>query len=205
MEFEFFLERQIWGQLWGFTNPHPPDWIKAVLFVLSKIGLILISQNVMTETVTEFCSGDFAVWEAPASLKQSNEVILHIELKQSYCEILESVPAVFAKLSDDLEIFVSQSLSASAVPLLETDNTSPVCRYFFEKWPILMACIWTNHDLLAAFWDKILMFHMGTTDSIQRSTAWREMMVHSASSIALLLALFDVALFTEREKPSWID
>ena len=25
MEFKFFLERQNWGQLWGFTNPHPQD------------------------------------------------------------------------------------------------------------------------------------------------------------------------------------
>ena len=63
--------------------------------VLSKIGLVLILQNVMNK----FCICDFAVWEAPASLKLSIEVILQIELKQSYCEILESVPAVFAKLS----------------------------------------------------------------------------------------------------------
>ena len=69
--------------------------IKVVLFVLSTIGLILISQNVMAE----FFSSDFAVWEAPASLKWSIEVILRIELKQSYCEILESVPAAFGKLS----------------------------------------------------------------------------------------------------------
>ena len=34
-----------------------------------------------------------------ALLKQSIEVIHHIELKQSYCEIWESVPAVFGKLS----------------------------------------------------------------------------------------------------------
>ena len=41
---------------------------------------------------------NFAVWDAPAALKQCIEVILSIEQKQSYCEILESVPAVFAKL-----------------------------------------------------------------------------------------------------------
>ena len=63
--------------------------------VLSKIGLVLILQNVMNK----FCICDFAVWEAPASLKLSIEVILCIKLKQSYCEILESVPAVFGKLS----------------------------------------------------------------------------------------------------------
>ena len=37
----------------------------------------------------------------------------------------------------------------------------------------------------------------------KRSTARRAVMVHSARSIALLLASFDVALPSEREKPSW--
>ena len=36
----------------------------------------------------------------------------------------------------------------------------------------------------------------------KRSTAQRAVMVHSARSIALLLASFDVALPSEREKPS---
>ena len=39
----------------------------------------------------------------------------------------------------------------------------------------------------------------------KRSTALRTAMVHSARSIALLLASFDVVLPSEREKPSWID
>ena len=52
-------------------------------------------QNVMAY----FCSNDFAVWQVHAVLKQSIEVILSILLKQSHCENLESVPAVFAKLS----------------------------------------------------------------------------------------------------------
>ena len=46
-----------------------------------------------------FCSYDFAVWQAHAFLKQSIEVILSIELKQSYCENLESVSAVLSKIS----------------------------------------------------------------------------------------------------------
>ena len=37
--------------------------------------------------------------EAPASLKRCIKVIFCIELKYSYCKILESVPAVFAMLS----------------------------------------------------------------------------------------------------------
>ena len=39
----------------------------------------------------------------------------------------------------------------------------------------------------------------------KRSTARRAVMVHSAHSIARLLASFHVALPSEREKPSWID
>ena len=39
----------------------------------------------------------------------------------------------------------------------------------------------------------------------KRSTARRAAMVHCARRIALLLASFDVALPSEREKPSWID
>ena len=53
-----------------------------------------------------FCSCDFAVWEVAASLI-CTEVILHIELKQSYSETLESVPAVFAKLSWKCHLFLS--------------------------------------------------------------------------------------------------
>ena len=44
---------------------------------------------------------------SPASPKQCIEVVLHIALKQSYCEILESVPAVFAKLSWNFHLSLS--------------------------------------------------------------------------------------------------
>ena len=53
------------------------------------------------------------------------EVILRIELKQSYCEILE-----LQYLQIYLEIFISHL--AAAVPLLETDNILPVCRYIID-------------------------------------------------------------------------
>ena len=50
---------------------------------------------------------NFSVWVAPASLERCIEVILRIELKQSYCENLESVPAVFAKLSWNFHLSLS--------------------------------------------------------------------------------------------------
>ena len=43
--------------------------------------------------MANFCSCNFAVREAHASLARCIECILRIELKQSYCENLESVPA----------------------------------------------------------------------------------------------------------------
>ena len=112
-----------------------------------------------------FCSGDFAVWEAPASLQRCIEVILHIELKQGYCEIWSpDLPQYFEKY---LEIFIRHL--AAAMPLLETDNISPVCRYIIEMWvmwPVLMARTWKNRFLLAAFWDnlKISIFHLDQTE-----------------------------------------
>ena len=54
-----------------------------------------------------FCSCDFAVWEAPGSLNQFIDVILRIERKQNYYENLESVPAAFAKLSWNFQLSLS--------------------------------------------------------------------------------------------------
>ena len=106
-----------------------------------------------------FCSGDFSVWEAPASLKWCIEVIRHIELKQRYCEIFESVPAVFAKFSRKFCCHL-----VAAVPLLDSDNILQFCRYIIDIWPVLMACTWKKRVLLAAFWDKISIFHLGQTE-----------------------------------------
>ena len=50
---------------------------------------------------------------------------------------------------------------AAAVPVLPTDNISPVCRYITKIWPILMACTWKNLVLLAVFLVKISIFHLG--------------------------------------------
>ena len=105
-------------------------------------------------------------------------------------------------LQSYLEIFIRHF--ATAVPLLKTDNISPICRspicrYIIEIWPVLMAFTWKNRILLKAFWDKISIFHLDQTE--HRSAV----MVHSASRIAPLLASFDVALPSEREKPSWTD
>ena len=52
----------------------------------------------------------------------------------------------------------------AAVPLLETNNILPVCQYIIEICPVLTACTWKNRVLLAAFWDKILIFHLGQTE-----------------------------------------
>ena len=135
--------------------------IKAVLFVLSAIGLILILQNVMTE----FCSCDFAVWEAPASLKLCIEVILCTELKQGYCKILESVPAVFVKLSWNFHL----SLSGCSALAGNRQYITGLSTYYRD-----MTCFdglyRKNRVLLAALWDKISIFHLGQTEHL--SAQW---------------------------------
>ena len=54
-----------------------------------------------------------------------------------------------------------------------------------------------NRVLLAAFWDKISIFHLGQKEHSQRAV-----MVQSARRIALVLASFDGALPSARGKPS---
>ena len=138
-----------------------------------------------------FCS----VGSPPASLQLCIEVIIHIELKQGYCEIL-SPNLQF--LQSYLEIFICHL--ASAVPLLESDNISPVCRYIMRYdlfwWLVpekIGFCLQYSRTKYQYFiWAK-------------RSIARRAVMVHSARRIALLLATFEVALPSEREKPRWID
>ena len=116
------------------------------------------------------------MWEAPASLKRCIEVILCIELKQSYCEILESVPAVFAKLSWNFHPSLSNcsALAGNRQHMtgrdMTCDNIWPV-----EIWPgrdmtwsrydlLWWFCTWKNCVLLEAFWDKISIFHLGQTE-----------------------------------------
>ena len=89
--------------------------------------------------MANFADVNFLVWEATASLKQYIEVILRKGLKQSYCEILESVPAGFAKLSRNFH----PSLSGCSA-LAGNRHISLVCRYIIEIWPVLMACTWKN-------------------------------------------------------------
>ena len=102
---------------------------------------------------------DFAVWKALASLKQYVEVILCIELKQRYCEILESVPAVCAKLSWKFH----QSLCGCSALAGNRQYITGLTIYYLD-----MTCFdglhLKNCNLLAAFWDKISMFHLGQTE-----------------------------------------
>ena len=130
------------------------------------------------------------IWceKPPASLEQCTEVILSIELKQSYCENLDSVSAVFAKLSWNFHL--SLGCCSALGENLQYIRLLLLYRRFvnaIEIWPVLMpvVCTWKNGVLLAAFWGKISIFHLGQTE-------------HS-------LASFDVALPKEHEKPSWID
>ena len=109
---------------WGCFVFAPHDWVQngisrfgpttriwhccynniAAISKNNKKNLILISWSLANGC---FCSGDFAAWEAPASLQLCIEFIACLELKQSYCENLESIPAVFAKLSWNFHLSLS--------------------------------------------------------------------------------------------------
>ena len=65
-------------------------------------------------------------------------------------------------LQSYLEIFIIHL--AAAVTLLQTDSISSVYRHIFEIWPVLMAFTWKNRGLLAAFWNKISISHLGQTE-----------------------------------------
>ena len=56
-------------------------------------------------------------------------------------------------LQNYLETFVCHL--AAAVPVLETDNISPVCPYIGGIWSILMACTWKNHSACSVLGQKI--------------------------------------------------
>ena len=123
-------------------------WLKLVWFEFIRFW-----QNVMAN----FCICEFAVWEALASLKQCAEVIHSIELKQSYCEILESVPAVFATLS---WIFQQSLSSCSALAgnrqyitglsIHYPDMTCFDGLYLKKSWSAYRV-LWQNIDIFKLF------------------------------------------------------
>ena len=87
-------------------------------------NLIFISRSLMADLAAVILQCEKPLHHCSDALKSS-------WLKQGYYEILESVPAlVLQYLRSYLEIFTRHL--AAAVPLLKTDNTSPVCRYIIE-------------------------------------------------------------------------
>ena len=127
------------------------------------------------------------MWEAPASLERCIEVILRIELKQSYCENLESVPAVFAKLSWNFH------LSLCGCSALAGNQQYIAC-------------------LSIHYWDMTCFDGLNLKKSCAACSILRQNIDvsfgpngASARRILLLLASFNVALPSERENPSWID
>ena len=129
--------------------------------------------------MTEFCSCNFAVWEAPALLKQFIEVILFIELKQSW------------KFCPSLE--------------LQCPSWKPTIYHLFVDTFSRYDLFWWILPGKIAFWLQRSVTKYRYFVLAQRSTALCVVMVHSVCSIELLLASFDVALLRECEKPSWID
>ena len=68
MEFEFFLEHQIWGQRWGYSKPHPPDCIE--LFFLQtgypKCGPKTLNDILKNWRISLHILGNLYMWDIPA-------------------------------------------------------------------------------------------------------------------------------------------
>ena len=152
-------------EVWTYDSDNSTQIKCSRQFYLSLVKLVQIQflrfwQNVMAD----FCSGDFAVWEAHASLKLCIEIILLIDWAET--ELLWIFGVSTCSMSKVILKFSWWNFIrhwAAAVPLLETDTISQgrVCRYIFEIWPVLMACTWKNRVLLAVYWDKISIFDLG--------------------------------------------
>ena len=93
---------------------------------------------------------------------------------------------------------------AAAVPLLETDNISPVCRYIIEIWPVLIACTWKNRDLLAVFWNKISIFHLGQTEHRSACCDGSPCAQHRALT-SIIIILCSTTEWTRETELNWLN
>ena len=151
-------------------------------------------KNVMAD----FCSNDFAVWEAPASFE-----VIHWShpLHRAEIELLWKFGVSTCSIGKDILIFSSVTLRLQCpcwkpITWIYHKFVDILSRYALFWWLVpekIVFCLQCSGTKYRYFiWAK-------------RSTALRLAMVYSACNIALLLAPFDVTLPSEREKPSWIN
>ena len=133
--------------------------------------------------MANFCSCDFAVWDALVLLKRSIDfsLILRIELTTDLLWKLgvssNSVPAGLTKLSWNFH----RSLCGCSA-LVENRQYITGLSIYYRYIPCFDGLYLKNRVLLAALWGKISIFHMGQTE--HRSA---QVMVHFARRFAHLL------------------
>ena len=148
-----------------------------------KRYLIFFLLRFWQNAIDDSADVDFSVWEAPASLKRCIVVILRIKLKQSYCEKLESVPAVFPKLSWNFHLSLSccsalagnrqyiagLSIHSRDVALPSerknpiwvdwTIEISPSIRWVLLSWfPARMLRFWVSHHAAFCAWRPLTSY-----------------------------------------------
>ena len=134
-----------------------------------------------SNSLPDFCSGDFAVWEAPASLKLCIDAILRKE--QTYYEILGIVPAVFAKLSWNFHLSLSGCIDIAGnqqyITGLSIYYRDVTCSdgLNLKKSPSDCSVLASGTKYWPFIWAK-------------RSTARRVLMVHISTSCAYVLSLW---------------
>ena len=100
------------------------------------------------------------------------------------------------------KVILKFHLSLSGCSALAGNRQQITCLWIYYRDMISfdgLACTWKNRVLLAAFWDKISMFHLSQTKPVgaQLGALWWTLLRAAAS--------FDVTLPSERKKQSWID
>ena len=140
---------------WQSTNQVKPWYYFSGLrttFYFSESVQLTDIQAKLQNSMADFCSCDFAVREVLAFLQQCFEFILSIELKQSYCEMFDSVPAVFAKLSWNFHLSLS-CCSPLAGPTIYHRFVDILSRYALFWWLVpeniafCLQCSWTKFYL----------------------------------------------------------
>ena len=152
-------------------------------------------QNVMAN----FCSDEFAVWQASASSKGSIDNILCVELKQSYCKILAAVSAVLAKISWNFHL----SLCGCSA-LAGNRQYITLLSIYYRDMPCFDGLYLKKLRSACSVLRQNIDFLFGPNRALhcaRRIASDGPLCAH----IALLLASFDVTLPSEREKPSWIN
>ena len=93
--------------------------------------------------------------------------------------------------------------SAAAVPFLKRDKILPVCGHIVKISPAWITCNWKICVLVAAFCQKIQVFHLGSSAPCNVQCAWWCLSLHAASCSNYLMELPSECQCKKPSKMAW--